>query len=122
MMAVYGNAGGPFHASRSCAPAGADQFLAELAVEAGLEPCGLCKPEEPDIGDAQLAEIAAVDISDERIESELDDAETVADLTAAFPEFEQPSTVLRLVGRRGFGHRIATTHVDRADVKEGGDE
>jgi hypothetical protein len=40
-----------YHRTRTCAPSGADQVLAEFAVAAGMTPCGVCGPREP--GDAE---------------------------------------------------------------------
>jgi len=117
-MAVFGNPDGPYHESQSCAPDGAPQFLTEFAVEAGLDPCGLCQPPVPESSDRDFA--CSADISDEELVAALDEADTVADLVEAVPELERPSAVLWLVGRRGLSHRIATTHIDNADDIGGG--
>lgn len=52
--------GDVYHETPSCAPAGADRVLAELALDANMDPCGVCGPREPRDHDLVISEAELV--------------------------------------------------------------
>ena len=111
-MSVFGRADGDtYHATPGCAPAGADRLLAEFAVAADMEPCGVCGPREP--RDRDLV------ISEGQLVAALADARSVEG--AANRLDRATTTVLEAMGQYGYDHLVGGDGPDIAafDGQEG---
>jgi len=97
--------GDRYHETPSCAPAGADRVLAEFALAAGMEPCGVCGPCEPRDRDLVISEEQLVDVlvrsrSVQGVANRLD---------------RQTTTVLEAMGQYGLDHLVGGDGPDIAD-------